>query len=73
MTSYLTNEGFEVKQGFRRDQVAEQIEGFSPDLVILDVLLPGKDGFSLCRDIRVDYCFFYPLNQMISIRLSLLN
>ncbi len=30
----------------------QRIAGTRPDLVLLDVMLPGKDGFSLCREIR---------------------
>ncbi len=35
-----------VKQGLRR------LATTRPDLVLLDVMLPGKDGFSVCREIR---------------------
>lgn len=33
-------------------RILETIDGYRPDLVILDVNLPGKDGFELCRMIR---------------------
>ena len=52
VTDFLTTEGFHVKQEFRGDTVAKRVESFTPDLVILDIMLPGKDGFAVCRDIR---------------------
>lgn len=33
-------------------QLTQQIELFEPDLIILDIMLPGKDGLTLCREIR---------------------
>jgi len=55
VTEFLEAEGFHVKQEFRGDTVAKRIEQFAPDLIILDIMLPGKDGFTICREIRPDY------------------
>lgn len=52
---FLEAEGFHVKQEFRGDTVAKRIELFSPDLIILDVMLPGKDGFAVCKEIRPSF------------------
>lgn len=47
-----------VFNGYRTDGVADGIQGCDSalsgqyDLVLLDVMLPGKDGFSICREIR---------------------
>lgn len=30
----------------------EKVESFAPDLVLLDIMLPGRSGFEICRDIR---------------------
>ena len=55
VTDFLTSEGFHVKQEFRGDTVAKRVELFSPDIIILDIMLPGKDGFAVCKDLRPSY------------------
>ena len=48
----LGKQGYEVKDCSSGDEVMDAYEEFSPDLVILDGLLPGKDGFELAKEIR---------------------
>ena len=55
VTDFLTSEGFHVKQEFRGDSVAKRVKLFSPDLIILDLMLPGKDGFAVCQDLRPEF------------------
>jgi len=55
ITDFLEMEGFHVKQEFRGDTVAKRVELFSPDIIILDVMLPGKDGFTVCKELRPKY------------------
>jgi DNA-binding response OmpR family regulator len=49
---YLAREGHEALEAGDGDQARELIESESHDLVVLDVMLPGTDGLSLCRWIR---------------------
>jgi len=50
--TYLANNGFRVLVEHRGDLVLETFRRASPDLVILDVGLPGKDGFGVCKGLR---------------------
>lgn len=52
---YLVAQGFLVSQVFRGDEAPERIKKECPDLVILDLMLPGQDGFAVCRAVRPEY------------------
>jgi len=49
---YLRHEGFATLEAADGDAARELIERERPDLVVLDVMLPGSDGLSICRWIR---------------------
>src|SRR5918998_91905 len=48
----LRAEGYEVTDCRDGTEAGPRIKQGKPDLVILDVMLPGKSGFDLCREIR---------------------
>ena len=52
---YLRHNDFEVTIETRGDVAEKRILAEQPDLVILDVMLPSKDGFEICRSIRSEY------------------
>ena len=52
---YLRKNDFEVGIEERGDTAESRILNENPDLVILDVMLPGKDGFEVCRAVRARY------------------
>ncbi len=54
-SEYLQMQGFSVTCHTRGDTAESTILSLMPDLIILDVLLPGKSGFDICRDIRPFY------------------
>lgn len=48
----LTASGFTPAYCPDGDQALNTFKSFEPDLVLLDVMLPGKDGIEVCREIR---------------------
>ncbi|WP_313951318.1 winged helix-turn-helix domain-containing protein [Accumulibacter sp.] len=52
---YLRKNDFEVLVEGRGNTAEARILDERPDLVILDVMLPGKDGFEICRAVRARY------------------
>lgn len=52
MTSFLTREGFEVYSMDDGTELTKEFIKIKPDLVLMDVLMPGKDGFELCKELR---------------------
>jgi DNA-binding response OmpR family regulator len=49
---YLEGEGFEVKQYPRGDEALAAFRHAEPALMVLDIMLPGIDGWDVCREIR---------------------
>ena len=49
---YLVREGYATLEAGHGDRARELVEQHHPDLVVLDVMLPGTDGLELCRWIR---------------------
>jgi DNA-binding response OmpR family regulator len=54
-SDYLSEQGYLVTLATRGDIAIELIESDQPDLVILDIMLPIKDGFEVCQAIRPFY------------------
>ncbi len=49
---YLTKEMYETKIAGDGEEALTLFDTFSPDLVMLDLMLPGKDGYEVCREMR---------------------
>ncbi|MCC2954581.1 response regulator transcription factor [Massilia sp. IC2-477] len=52
VTEYLSGYEFAVDLVTRGDQALERFKALSPDVVVLDLMLPGLDGMVVCRQIR---------------------
>jgi DNA-binding response OmpR family regulator len=55
VSRYLANHGFNMTIVSHGDEVAERVRSDNPDLVILDLGLPGEDGLSICKRLRPAY------------------
>lgn len=55
VAEYLEREGFVVSTEGSGGRAVERIVNEHPDVVILDVMLPGIDGFEVCRRVRTRY------------------
>ena len=49
---YLEKEGFEVRTAERGDEAVEEFRRLPPDLILLDVMLPGMDGYEVLKTVR---------------------
>lgn len=51
----LQKEGFEVQTAYDGDEALKMVHKMNPELVILDIMLPKKNGFEVLKDIRMEY------------------
>lgn len=54
LTIVLRQEGFESRMCGRGDVAVDEFRDYKPDLVLLDLMLPGKDGIDVCKEIRAE-------------------
>jgi two-component system, OmpR family, response regulator MtrA len=54
LTIVLRNEGFESRVCATGDRALADFRDYRPDVVLLDLMLPGKDGIDVCREIRAE-------------------
>jgi two-component system response regulator MtrA len=54
LTIVLRQEGFESRMCGRGDVAMNEFRDYKPDLVLLDLMLPGKDGIDVCKEIRAE-------------------
>ena len=49
LAEYLSRQGFDVTQATSAADARSRLRDTTPDLVLLDIMMPGEDGLSLCR------------------------
>ncbi|MFD0892199.1 response regulator [Luteolibacter ambystomatis] len=54
LVRYLGSHGYRVSEADSAAAFRYLLERSSPDLVVLDIMMPGEDGLSLCRDLRAN-------------------
>jgi DNA-binding response OmpR family regulator len=50
----MKQRGYETRVARDGDEALAEVERFRPDLVLLDVMLPGRDGFEVCQRLRAE-------------------
>ncbi|MGG0656083.1 response regulator YycF [Rummeliibacillus pycnus] len=51
----LIKEGYKVVCAYDGDEALEKVEELKPDLMLLDIMLPKRDGVEVCREVRKKY------------------
>ncbi len=51
----LQKEGFEVQTAYDGEDALKVVHKLNPELVILDIMLPKKNGFEVLKEIRMEY------------------
>ena len=54
MRNELTSAGYEVEDAKTGEEALDKVRAFRPDLVLLDINMPGIGGLAVCRSIRAD-------------------
>jgi len=50
----LEKEGFEVEVAYDGDEGLQKVQANPPDAIVLDVMMPGKDGYQVCSELKAD-------------------
>ena len=50
----LVKSGFEIKNAFDGEEALETLKTFIPDIILLDIVMPKKDGFATLADIKAN-------------------
>ncbi|KAB8313667.1 two-component system response regulator RstA [Erwinia endophytica] len=67
IAAYLSRHDIDVIVESRGDRAEATIATAEPDLVMLDIMLPGKDGMTLCRDLRASHIWSGPIVLLTSL------
>ncbi len=51
----LKKEGFDVHCAYDGDSAVELVDEIKPDIILLDIMLPQRDGMEVCREVRKKY------------------
>jgi len=61
LKTILDDEGHDVMAAYNGVQVLRAVSEFRPDVVILDLAMPGLDGYEIAKEIRERFGAFHPL------------
>ena len=52
--TFLTESGYDVAVENSSSNAVERARKFRPDVILLDIMMPGVDGYNICREIKAD-------------------
>lgn len=55
LAALLADEGHEVRELYRGSEVARMVRDFDPDVALIDISMPGMNGYDVARDIRQEF------------------
>src|SRR5258706_3949391 len=61
LATIVMQEGHEVREVYRGDAVLDQVRAYKPDVVLLDIGMPGLTGFEIARHVRQEHGRTHPL------------
>lgn len=64
LTLYLENEGYQVISALDGGQAVTCALTAKPDLIILDMMLPGLDGIEVCQEIRRQLTTYFNISRL---------
>jgi len=50
----LESKGYEVAAAYDGEEGLQKVKTERPDLIVLDVMMPGKDGYTVCKELKGD-------------------
>lgn len=62
MRELLSSRGYDVQTASTAEEAEDRLRAQHPDLVLLDVIMPGKSGYELCRELKDD-----PITRLIPV------
>jgi DNA-binding NtrC family response regulator len=66
LAELLKSQGYEVKTAGSGEETLKQIKSFGPDLVLLDIQMPGPDGYEVTKIIKADPNLKYTIIVLLS-------
>ncbi|HAA61084.1 MAG TPA: two-component system response regulator [Planctomycetaceae bacterium] len=54
LEAYLGDEGYEIAMATDGKETLEQVQEFTPDLVLLDIMMPRLSGYEVCQQLKED-------------------
>jgi two-component system, sensor histidine kinase and response regulator len=54
LSAMLTNQGFEVRKALSGQRAIASVQADPPDLILLDIKMPGMDGYKVCQYLKAD-------------------